>query len=166
MFVVGMMNQSVFLLLGTNMGDRRKNLADALWAIEARAGMIRKRSAIYETAPWGKADQSLFYNQVIQIATFLKPKNLLDQLLSIEKTMGRLRNEKWGERIIDIDILFYGDEVIESDTITIPHPQLPYRRFALIPLAEIADDFIHPSMFQTIHELLKNCPDILEVKKV
>jgi 2-amino-4-hydroxy-6-hydroxymethyldihydropteridine diphosphokinase len=166
MFVAGMMNQSVFLLLGTNMGDRRKNLADALWAIEARAGVIRKRSAIYETAPWGKSDQSSFYNQVIQISTFLKPKDLLDQLLSIEKTMGRLRNEKWGERIIDLDILFYGNEVIESDNITIPHPQLPYRRFALIPLSEIADDFIHPSMFQTIHELLKNCPDILEVKKV
>ena len=166
MFVPCMMNQSVFLLLGTNMGDRRKNLADALWAIEARAGTIRKRSGIYETDPWGKSDQSSFYNQVVQIATFLGPADLLDQLLSIEHTMGRLRNEKWGERIIDIDILFYGDEIVESDDITIPHPQLPHRRFALIPLSEIADDFIHPKMFQTVHELVKNCTDILEVKKI
>jgi len=161
-----MMNQSVFLLLGTNMGDRRKNLSDALWAIEARAGMIRKRSGIYETAPWGKSDQSAFYNQVVQIATFLKPKDLLDQLLTIEKTMGRLRNEKWGERIIDIDILFFGDVVVEEENITIPHPQIPYRKFALTPLSEIADDFIHPKLFQTVHELLKNCEDILEVKRV
>ncbi|MEJ7646689.1 MAG: 2-amino-4-hydroxy-6-hydroxymethyldihydropteridine diphosphokinase [Chryseolinea sp.] len=161
-----MMNQSVFLLLGTNMGDRRKNLSDALWAIEARAGMIRKRSGIYETAPWGKSDQSAFYNQVIQISTFLKPKDLLDQLLTIETTMGRLRNEKWGERIIDIDILFFGDLVIEEENITIPHPQLPNRKFALAPLSEIADDFIHPKLFQTVHELLKNCEDFLEVKRV
>jgi 2-amino-4-hydroxy-6-hydroxymethyldihydropteridine diphosphokinase len=160
------MNQSVFLLLGTNMGDRRKNLSDALWAIEARAGMIRKRSSIYETAPWGKSDQSAFYNQVVQIATFLQPKDLLDQLLTIEKTMGRLRNEKWGERIIDIDILFFGDVVVEEEKITIPHPEIPNRKFALTPLAEIADDFIHPKLFQTVHELLKNCEDILEVKRV
>ncbi|MEO5978030.1 MAG: 2-amino-4-hydroxy-6-hydroxymethyldihydropteridine diphosphokinase [Chryseolinea sp.] len=161
-----MMNQSVFLLLGTNMGDRRKNLSDGLWAIEARAGSIRKRSHIYETAPWGKTDQSAFYNQAIQIATFLKPKDLLEQLHAIESTMGRLRNEKWGERIIDIDILLYGSDIIESETLTIPHPQLPYRKFALAPLAELADDFIHPKMFQTIHELLKNCEDQLEVKKI
>jgi len=161
-----MMNQSVFLLLGTNMGDRRKNLSDALWAIEARAGMIRKRSGIYETAPWGKSDQSAFYNQVVQISTFLKPADLLDQLLTIEKTMGRLRNEKWGERIIDIDILFFGDLVVDAENLSIPHPQIPYRKFALTPLAEIADDFIHPKLFQTVHELLKNCEDILEVKRV
>ena len=161
-----MMNQSVFLLLGTNMGDRRKNLSDGLWAIEARAGSIRKRSSIYETAPWGKTDQAAFYNQAVQISTFLSPRDLLEQLLQIESTMGRLRNERWGERIIDIDILLYGSEVIESEFITIPHPQLPSRKFALAPLAEIADDLIHPKLFQTIHELLKNCEDELEVKRV
>ncbi len=166
MFVLCMMNQLVFLLLGTNIGDRHKNLLNALWAIEARAGTVRKRSAIYETEAWGKTDQPSFYNQVVQIATFLEPKALLDQLLSVEKTMGRLRNEKWGERIIDIDILFYGHEIVEAEGITIPHPELPYRKFALIPMAELADDFIHPKLFQTIHELLKNCTDVLEVKRV
>lgn len=161
-----MMNQSVFLLLGTNLGDRRKNLMDALWAIEARAGMIRRRSAIYETEAWGVTNQPSFYNQVVQIATFLKPLELLDQLLSIEDTMGRLRNKKWGERIIDIDILFFGSDVIRSEDLTVPHPELHNRRFTLVPLAEIADEFIHPALHQTIHELLKNCPDPLGVKRL
>lgn len=161
-----MLNQSVYLLLGSNMGDRRKHLSDALWAIETRAGVIRARSSIYETAPWGKTHQATFYNQAVRISTFLSPQELLQRLQWIETSMGRERMEKWGERIIDIDILFYGNSVIDLPNLKIPHPELPNRKFALIPMAEIADDLIHPKMFQTIHELLKNCTDPLAVKKL
>lgn len=161
-----MINQSVYLLIGSNMGDRRKHLSDALWAIETKAGAIRGRSSIYETAAWGKTDQAAFYNQAIRISTFLSPAELLSQLQLIEKSLGRERKEKWGERVIDIDILFYGDRIVDMPDLTIPHPELQNRRFALMPMSEIADDLIHPKLFQTIHELLKNCPDTLAVKKV
>ncbi|MGC3945602.1 MAG: 2-amino-4-hydroxy-6-hydroxymethyldihydropteridine diphosphokinase [Chryseolinea sp.] len=161
-----MINQSVYLLLGSNMGDRRKHLNDALWAIETKAGVIRGRSSVYETAAWGKMNQAAFYNQAVRITSFLTPQELLATLQLIEKSMGRERKEKWGERVIDIDILFYGDQIVDSPDLKIPHPELQNRRFALIPMAEIADDLIHPKMFQTIHELLKNCQDTLAVKKV
>lgn len=161
-----MINQSVYLLIGSNMGDRRKNLSDALWAVETKAGVIRGRSSVYETAAWGKPDQPAFYNQAIRITTFLNPSELLMQLQLIEKSMGRERKEKWGERVIDIDILFYGDQIVDTPDLKIPHPELQHRRFVLMPMAEIADDLIHPKLYQTIHELLKNCPDTLQVKKV
>lgn len=161
-----MINQSVYLLIGSNLGDRRKHLSDALWAIETKAGVIRGRSSIYETAAWGKRNQPAFYNQAVRISTFLRPAELLTQLQLIEKSFGRERKEKWAERVIDIDILFYGDLVIDTPDLKIPHPELQLRRFALIPMAEIADDLIHPKLFQTIHELLKNCPDTLSVVKV
>src|SRR5918993_4851864 len=126
-----MMNQSVYLLIGSNMGDRRKHLSDALWAIELRAGLIRGRSSIYETAAWGKTDQPSFYNQAIRISTFLQPVELLDQLQMIEKSLGRERKEKWGERVVDVDILFFGVQIIDTPDLKIPHPELQNRRFAL-----------------------------------
>lgn len=161
-----MINQSVYLLLGSNMGDRRKHLSDALWAIETNAGVIRSRSSVYETAAWGNIHQAPFFNQAVRISTFLTPAELLATLQRIEKSMGRERKEKWGERVIDIDILFFGDHIVDTPDLKIPHPELQNRRFALIPMSEIADDLIHPKMFQTIHELLKNCNDTLAVKKV
>ena len=161
-----MINQSVYLLIGSNLGDRRKHLSDALWAIETKAGVIRARSSVYETDAWGNTNQPAFYNQAIRITTFLGPTELLTQLQLIEKSLGRERKERWGERVIDIDILFYGDRIMDTPELKIPHPELQNRRFALIPMAEIADDLIHPKMFQTIHELLKNCQDTLAVKKV
>lgn len=161
-----MINQSVYLLLGSNMGDRRKHLSDALWAIETNAGVIRGRSSVYETAAWGNIHQEPFLNQAVRISTFLTPAELLATLQLIEKSMGRERKEKWGERVIDIDILFFGDQVIDTTDLKVPHPELQNRRFALVPMSEIADDLIHPKMFQTIHELLKNCQDTLAVKKV
>lgn len=161
-----MINQSVYLLIGSNMGDRRKHLSDALWAIETKAGLIRARSSIYETAAWGKTDQPSFYNQAIRITTFLSPAELLAQLQLIEKSMGRERKEKWGERVVDIDILFFGNDIVDTPDLKIPHPELQHRRFVLVPMSEIADDLIHPKLFQTIHELLKNCSDALAVKRV
>ena len=160
------MNATVFLLLVTNMGDRNKNLADTRTAIAKGVGRIRKKSSVYETAAWGKTDQEPFYNQVIELETSLHPRQVLHELLAIEQKMGRKRADPWGERIIDADILFYGDEIIETDILIIPHPQLTYRRFTLIPLNEIAPDLIHPIFQKKISELLDDCPDKLSVEKI
>lgn len=160
------MKTTVFLLLGTNMGDRHKNLAAAQQAIHPKIGWINKASSVYETAAWGKSDQPSFYNQVIEIETSLSPQKVLDELLSIEESMGRKRIEKWGARIIDIDILFYGDETIETERLSIPHPQLASRRFALAPLNEIAPMLKHPIFAKQISELLAECPDHLRVERI
>lgn len=160
------MNTAVFLLLGTNVGDRNKNLAHALHAIDPAVGLIKKTSSVYETAAWGKTEQPPFYNQAIEIETSLPSQKLLDELLTIEQIMGRRRNEKWGERIIDIDILFFGDEIIETGELVIPHPELPNRRFALVPLNEIAPGLIHPKLKKKINALLAVCPDPLDVVKL
>ena len=160
------MNATVFLLLGTNMGDRNKNLTDTLTAIAKGVGRIRKKSSVYQTAAWGKTDQEPFYNQVIELETTLSPHQVLDALLSIKKKMGRKRTYLWGERIIDIDILFYGDQIIETFDLIIPHTQLVHRRFALLPLNEIAPDFIHPIFQKKVSELLDVCPDKLSVVKI
>lgn len=153
-----------FLLLGTNLGDRKRNLTIARNNIELSVGVIVQASATYETAAWGKTDQADFLNQAVAVETSMQPSDLLHEILKIEKEMGRQRDVKWGERVIDIDILLYDAVVLSIDTLTIPHPELPNRRFALIPLAEIAGDFIHPQHQTTISELLNNCPDTLEVK--
>jgi 2-amino-4-hydroxy-6-hydroxymethyldihydropteridine diphosphokinase len=160
------MNTDVSLLLGTNMGDRNKNLNMAIDAIDVSIGKIKKKSAVYRTEAWGKTDQPPFYNQVIVSETSMDAQALLDGILSIEKKMGRQRDEKWGKRIIDIDILFFGDEIIESKFLLVPHPQIPYRRFTLVPLNEIIPHFIHPKLQKKISELLTACDDPLEVVKI
>ncbi|MBA4056003.1 MAG: 2-amino-4-hydroxy-6-hydroxymethyldihydropteridine diphosphokinase [Marivirga sp.] len=160
------MHTGIFLLLGTNIGDRNKNLGSALHAIDDRAGTVKKKSAVYQTEAWGKTDQPSFYNQVVEIETALDPSDLLHEILSIEKKMGRQRKEKWGERIIDIDILFFGVEIIEQTNLNIPHPQLANRRFTLVPLNELIPDFIHPVLGKKISELLAECNDPLEVVKL
>ena len=160
------MNAGIYLLLGTNIGDRNKNLANALDAIAHTAGRIRKKSAVYQTEAWGKTDQPEFLNQVVEIDTTLDPDTLLAEILSIEKMMGRERKEQWGERIIDIDILLFGNEITETPKLSIPHPQLPNRRFTLVPLNELIPDFIHPVLQKKISELLEACTDTLEVRKV
>ena len=160
------MGTRIFLLLGSNIGSRRANLKSAREAIELNIGTWLNNSSIYETAPWGKADQPNFYNQAIELETNLSPDSLLTELLEIEKNLGRTRQDVWGERTIDIDILFYGNEIIETDRLKIPHPQLQYRRFALMPLNEIAPSLIHPLLERNIQQLLKDCPDPLSVKCV
>ncbi len=158
-------NRGIYLLLGSNLGNRLAHLANALQQLAAEAGCINQLSAIYETAAWGKTDQPAFLNQVIRISSSLTPENLLDTILAIEQTLGRTRQKKWAARTIDIDILFYHDQIIEQPNLTIPHPELPNRRFALEPLAEIAPHFVHPALQKTIEELLSECPDKLAVKK-
>jgi 2-amino-4-hydroxy-6-hydroxymethyldihydropteridine diphosphokinase len=154
------------LLLGGNIGDRLSFLKKAIDKIESQCGKVNKQSAIYETAAWGVENQANFYNQVISIESELQPLILLESILAIEKELGRVRFEKWGERVIDIDILFIDHLVFNEAQLIVPHPQLQNRRFTLIPLLDISVDFIHPVLQRSITELLDVCPDKLEVKKV
>ena len=152
------MNNSV-LLLGANIGNREEALQNAISLLAKYAGEVLIRSAIYETAPWGLTTQSSFLNQAITLRTSFSALNLLKEILNIEKEMGRIRMQKWEPRIIDIDILFFNEEVIQSDTLIVPHPLLQERRFALVPLNEILSSFIHPVFKCTISELVEHCVD-------
>lgn len=155
-----------FLLLGTNIGDKAHNLLQARGYINERIGEILKPSAIYQTSAWGKEDQDDFFNQVLCVQTVLSPMGLLGECLAIEKDLGRVRFERWGERLIDIDILYFENEVIETADLKVPHPELQNRRFTLIPLVELAPDYTHPKMNQTNKDLLAQCTDPLEVVKI
>lgn len=155
-----------YLLTGGNMGNREENLATAYNYIDQQCGHVNLASSIYETAAWGKNDQSSFLNQVLEIQTNLTPRQLLKKILLIEQQIGRVREEKYGPRIIDIDILLFNDEIHNYPTLKIPHPELQNRRFVLVPLAEIAATTIHPVLKKTMTELLAICPDKLEVARI
>jgi len=155
-----------YLLTGGNMGDRQESLATAYECIGQQCGDIISASSLYETAAWGKNDQPSFLNQVLEIQTVLTPRQLLKKILRVEKQIGRVRKEKYGPRIIDIDILLFNDEIHNYPSLKIPHPELQNRRFALVPLTEIAPDLIHPVIKKSIAELLIICPDVLTVKKI
>ncbi|MEM7108682.1 MAG: 2-amino-4-hydroxy-6-hydroxymethyldihydropteridine diphosphokinase [Bacteroidota bacterium] len=160
------MTSGIFVLLGSNMGDKEQNLTQAKIYILDQIGKVMTESSIYQTAAWGKEDQPVFYNQVLQIQTGLSALELLYALLKIEKLMGRKRIEKWGERIIDLDLLYYHNEVIETKDLKVPHPGIPERKFTLIPLVEIAAEFLHPSLGRSQQELLNLCGDQLNVLKL
>ena len=155
-----------YLLIGGNVGNRHQNLERARQLIEAKAGKLLNQSAIYETEAWGKEDQPPFLNQVLHVETALEPQALLQAILQAELEMGRQRDERYGPRTIDIDILLFNDLTLETPELIIPHPQLQQRRFALMPLAEIAATEIHPLLKKSIDELLLECPDKLGVKKL
>ena len=157
---------TAFLLTGGNLGDRLQNLQQAYNLIEKNCGHIIESSSIYKTAAWGFTEQPDFYNQALQLETELSAEKLMRKLLSIEETMGRKRVVKMGPRIIDIDILLMNDIVLNSSLITIPHPRLAERRFALTPLAEIAPNVIHPVLHKKIKQLLAECKDDLPVYKI
>jgi 2-amino-4-hydroxy-6-hydroxymethyldihydropteridine diphosphokinase len=152
-----------YLLLGSNIGDRATHLQLAQQTLAATAGKIVAASACYETAAWGVEDQPTFLNQVLAIRTALNAPALLATCLATEQQAGRERHQRWAARTLDVDILLYGDEIINTPTLTVPHPALPGRRFALTPLAEIAPQLVHPQLSQTISELLAACPDPLAV---
>lgn len=145
------------------MGDRLYHLREACRLITARGIEVLQYSSVYETAPWGKTDQQWFFNAAIEIATDLSPEQLLSTCQSIEREMGRLRVEKWGERIIDIDILYYHQEALSSASLEIPHPGIPSRRFTLMPLVEIAAHGLHPVLGKTQQVLLDHVDDPLDV---
>ncbi|MEY4931125.1 MAG: hypothetical protein RI909_1849 [Bacteroidota bacterium] len=136
----------------------------AIHAIGLTIGTIARQSSVYETKPWGKTNQPDFFNQVILIHTTKSSEDCLLLLLAIEEQMGRKREEHWGARIIDLDLLYADDDIMETDRLTLPHPAIPQRKFVLVPLVEIAPDFLHPGLKKNQRQLLDECPDELEVK--
>ena len=154
---------SVFLIVGGNLGNRKKNLQTAATLIDGQVGTIIQSSKIYETEPWGLTDQPAFYNQVHLVKSKLDPQTIIDTILKIEKKMGRVRTIKNAARIIDIDILFFNEEIINEPNLVIPHREIPNRRFVLMPLNEIAPLLIHPVLKKNISELLSTCKDQLKV---
>lgn len=155
------MNQ-VFLGLGGNLGDKLKNLEDAILLINNTIGKVVQRSNIYQTPPHGFEAEDDFYNCCIEIETRLSPKELLTSTQEIEKELGREKksnNGQYTSRVMDIDILFYNDVVMDEATLTIPHPKINERKFVLVPLIEIAKSKIHPITHMTIFQLLENCID-------
>ncbi|MGI9542773.1 MAG: 2-amino-4-hydroxy-6-hydroxymethyldihydropteridine diphosphokinase [Cyclobacteriaceae bacterium] len=154
----------IYLLLGSNLGDRKGHLARACELIEQKVGVVTDRSNIYRTEAWGSTQQPSYYNQVVKINTDLVPSRLLDEILSIEEEIGRVRQSKWESRIIDIDILYYNQQILDESRLALPHPQIPNRRFTLVPLCELAPDLKHPQLGMTNIELLENCEDQLLVE--
>lgn len=148
------MAHTIFLCLGTNMGDRTRHLEDAIDSLPPSVSDIQ-RSSIYETIPIGYTEQKEFLNQVLKAETELSPFELLNHVKIIETKMGRTPTFRFGPRPIDVDILFYDDLVLDTPKLTIPHPRMPDRAFALVPMVEIAPDWIHPVFQKTVHEMLE-----------
>jgi len=149
----------IYLSLGSNLGDRMKNLQEAVRLLHSEGLKIVKQSAVYETAPWGFTDQPSFLNAVVEVATTFNPHELLTLCLQTENRLGRKREMKWGPRIIDIDILFFGDVVLHEDQLAIPHPGIAARLFVLMPLCDIAPNEQHPETGLTFREILQRVPD-------
>ena len=142
----------VFIGFGSNLGDRRENISKALELIKERCSIV-KVSSIYETEPVGYLDQGMFLNGVLEVESKLNCRELLEFLLSIEDELGRVRTIKDGPRTMDLDILFYGDSIIEEEDLIVPHPRLHERKFVLEPLNELDSEFIHPKLKKSIKEL-------------
>ncbi len=158
------MKHKTTLLLGTNLGDRNQNLKMARELIKKEIGLISRNSSVYETAAWGVTDQADFLNQVVIIETAMAPEVLLKKCLGIEHQMGRVRIRKWDKRFIDIDILYFEDQIIDTKYLTIPHPGIQDRRFTLVPLVEVVPNQLHPILSKTHTLLLEECPDKLTVE--
>lgn len=146
----------IYLSLGSNSGNRKNNLKKALRELKKNHITPLKISSLYETEPVGFKEQPDFYNMVIKFETALSPDEVLKTILNIEKKMGRIRNKKWGPRIIDMDILLFNDLIIEKKGLNIPHPQMHKRNFVLIPLIEIEQEVIHPKFKRNIPGFIKN----------
>lgn len=153
-----------YLLIGGNLGNKYANLQKAAEYLEKETGNIVASSSIYQTKAWGNNNQPDFYNQVHIIKTNFSAEKLMEKILAIEEKMGRIRTEKNAARLIDIDILFFNNEVIHKNNLVIPHKEISNRRFVLIPLHELSPELFHPVLHKTISELLAACRDELEVK--
>jgi 2-amino-4-hydroxy-6-hydroxymethyldihydropteridine diphosphokinase len=156
---------STYLLLGSNQQQPQQQLRLAQQLIAKKIGRITRRSAIYQTAAWGNTKQPDFLNQIIIVHTKLDAATTMQNLLAIEQQMGRIRTKKNAPRIIDIDILFFNKEIINTKLLTVPHPRLQLRNFVLTPLNQLSPNLKHPVLEKTIHQLLLQCPDTLTVKK-
>ncbi|MCB0691262.1 MAG: 2-amino-4-hydroxy-6-hydroxymethyldihydropteridine diphosphokinase [Saprospiraceae bacterium] len=152
----------VYLSLGTNVGDKITNLKNAVLEI-SKLGTIEAISSKYESAAWDGSVQEVFYNQVVAISTSINPNQLLEDIKNIEKRLGRKETYRWGPRVIDIDILFYNGEIIDEPGLTIPHPLLHQRNFVLIPMMEIASEWMHPKLHKNIEELYELSTDSNDV---
>ena len=153
--------------IGSNLGTSSKNCIEAIKKISAFHSIkVISKSSFYQTAPIGNIEQGWFVNSTIKIDTQLAPKELLSALLNIESEMGRIRKEKWGPRLIDLDLLFYDNLILNQKGLTLPHPEIQKRNFVLIPLDEIAANLIHPTLKKTIRTLLQESPDDAVVKKL
>lgn len=157
---------TAYISLGTNLGNKLQNIKQALNYIETRCGKITRESSIYETAPWGFESNEKFLNQVVGLRTELTAEQLLVELLAIERAMGRTRKplDGYASRIIDLDILFYDQLILEKENLKIPHPHIQHRKFILVPLMEIAASYRHPVFNKTIDQLEKDCTDHLSIK--
>lgn len=147
---------TVYLALGSNVGNRAANLKAAIAALPPQME-VKAKSRIYETPPWGYLNQEKFLNQVLKVETYLSPESLMKHLKRLEVALGREPTFQYGPRLIDIDILFFDDLVFESPIVTIPHPHVHERAFVLLPLMDIAPDLVHPVRKQTIRQLLTYC---------
>jgi len=156
---------TVYLQLGSNLGEREQLIFDAVQEISEHVGKVNVRSQIYESSPWRVDGQESYLNQLIEVKTLLSAQAILISVLKIENNLGRVRIEKWGERLIDIDIIFFNNDIIESPDLCVPHKHMHERNFVLIPLNEIASTFIHPKYNKTVEDLLKQCTDTQLVKE-
>ena len=159
---------TVYLLLGSNLGNSKQLFEQAIQMLEQNVGMLSKYSSLYQSPPWGFEHENNFINQALSINTTLSPLEVLDQCLSVEQLLGRKRmvSDQYQARTIDIDILLFNSECVEDERLTIPHTHLHHRRFALLPLSEIADSQIHPKLNSTIGQLLYSCTDNSKVSKL
>ena len=156
----------IYLLLGSNIGNSYGQIELAAREINKATGKLVRRSSLYVTAAWGNRSQPDFLNQVLVIESDLSAGDTLASILEIERKMGRVRTVKNAPRIIDIDILFFNKQIIVQDNLVIPHPEIQNRRFVLVPLNELSPLYVHPVLGKTVHRLLKECEDRLEVKKL
>jgi len=154
-----------YLLLGSNMGNSKKQLKSAVALIKKKIGRVTRCSGLYSTAAWGNTNQPDFLNRVIVVETRLTAIQVMKVILDTEKKMGRVRTVKNAPRIIDIDILFFNKEIIDEKGLQVPHPQIQNRRFVLTPLNELSPNLKHPVLKKNIHHLFIHCPDMLNVKK-
>ena len=158
-----------YLLFGSNQGDQASLLERACIRIQNSCGMLVERSSAYLSEPWGFDAEEWFMNELLVVETELEPDELMDKLMEIETELGRVRHPEtkgYCSRTVDLDILYYGDQVIRTEKVTAPHPRLHLRKFALMPLCEIIPDFLHPVFNLSQQELLDRCPDTSTIQQL